>query len=156
MTPSEIQAEIRQLTRQLKALRRKLPKGPSKAFKGRTRAEDRKARQEAHRKQTREIYQAAMRRCEGRCEMCDHGDRPLQLHHLISGSGRRRQRQSIENCMAICGFCHSMFHAGSIHVACAAEAWCKKHGYPIPDRVARAVAKLQAEMAAEAAGERKP
>jgi DNA repair exonuclease SbcCD ATPase subunit len=55
VTPSEIRAEIRQLTRQLKALRRKLPKAPSKAFKGRTRAEDRKAKRETYREETARI-----------------------------------------------------------------------------------------------------
>jgi hypothetical protein len=123
MIASAIQSEIRDLRRQISALKRKLPKTPSAAFKGRTRAEDRKAKRETHRDETSKIRALRMLVAGGQCEaalqcnrtQCTASHRcpslgPLHMHHLEGGSGRRRQKQSVENVRMLCWKHHREAH----------------------------------------------
>lgn len=118
MTPSAIHAEIGKLMRQVRALRRKLPRAPSVAFKGRTLAEDRAAKRETHRQETARIRDERMGIAQGQCEwgiLDTFRNAPCfrsatQMHHLVGGSGRRRQKQSVENVRMLCAFHHREAH----------------------------------------------
>lgn len=121
MTAPEIQARIRDLSRKIKALRRQLPRAPSAAFKGRTRAEDRASKREAHRRETARIRDERMAICGGRCEAADRmalfGRCYLpaaHMHHMRGGNGRRRQQQSVDTVRMLCVFHHFEAHGARI------------------------------------------
>ena len=82
---------------------------------GTSRAEAREAKRQRHREETAAIREAVFKRAEWRCQwtlpsgrrcsrLADH------LHHKEGGSGRRRQRQSVENTEALCWFHHKEAH----------------------------------------------
>jgi hypothetical protein len=135
MTRSErltAQAQIRELSRQVRALKLKIKiPSPAKPWKGRTRAEDQKAKRETHRQQTARIREERIRIAGGKCEAylfpegpwemsslgVPFGQPPVQcagsaehMHHLLGGSGRRRQKQSVENVRMLCAFHHREAH----------------------------------------------
>jgi len=57
-----------------------------------------------------EVYEAVRKRANGRCELCGKLTSELQLHHVISGYGRRREHESVETCLMLCGECHKEVH----------------------------------------------
>jgi len=59
-----------------------------------------------------EVYAAVRKRANGRCELCGKLTSELQLHHVISGYGRRRE-QSVETCLMLCSECHKEVHGNA-------------------------------------------
>jgi hypothetical protein len=59
---------------------------------------------------------------------------PIQLAHLNGGIGRRRQQQSIENCVAEHATCHSDLDARPLIWLPLVKTWCARYGYPLPER----------------------
>jgi hypothetical protein len=61
----------------------------------------------AHSMRTAEIRAAVEERASGVCEACGRivGIHfcPWTMDHWLNGSGRRRQKQAVENCWALCG-----------------------------------------------------
>jgi len=57
-----------------------------------------------------EVYVAVKNRANGRCELCGKLTSELQLHHVISGYGRRREHESVETCIMLCVECHRAVH----------------------------------------------
>ena len=55
------------------------------------------------------IYKAVADRAGGLCELCLEY-KPLQLHHIISGSGKRKQHETVESCIMLCVDCHRAAH----------------------------------------------
>ena len=91
----------------------------------------------AHAKETAAIRLACFLRAGNRCELCGFNI-PTELHHLLGGSGRRRQRQAVENCMAICLLCHREYHSSPDSLAPKVAEWCKRYGYPPIRRITHA------------------
>jgi 5-methylcytosine-specific restriction endonuclease McrA len=90
---------------------------PKKALPGVSRAEKRAAKQATQRAEMARLREAVMARAHGRCEVCYQREapaNPLHLHHRKGGSGRRRQEQSPENCIAVCLVCHRREHGERI------------------------------------------
>jgi hypothetical protein len=114
-------ADVRQLATSL--LPRIVPrKAPAKRLPGESKAAKRERRRAEHRAETARIRKAVFDRADGRCEgivsITDAKDSwvqqcpnaPTELHHLRGGSGRRRQKQTVENCRAYCFECHRAAH----------------------------------------------
>jgi len=57
-----------------------------------------------------EVYAAVRNRANGRCELCGKLSSDLELHHVVSGFGRRRQYESVETCLMLCHECHEQAH----------------------------------------------
>ena len=95
-------------------------KRPRKAI--RTRAEDKRAKRDRHREETRTIRSERMRLSGSRCEYLidSWGNRchaPAQhMHHREGGSGRRRQKQSVENVRMLCLVHHKIEHGERLWV----------------------------------------
>jgi hypothetical protein len=92
-----------------------------------------------HAADTARIRAYCERRAAGVGELCGHPLHPeeAQLCHLDGGSGKRRQLQSVENCVME----HPEHHQGPLGfdnkpLAWLAEvkAWAERHGYPVPER----------------------
>lgn len=67
--------------------------------------------------------------------------RPLVLDHWLGGSGRRRQKQSVENTWAICTPCHRERTVNSPNAAYWNEKFrqhCQRYGYPFTPHVEHA------------------
>ncbi len=88
-----------------------------KELDGPSRQEAREARRKRHAEETARIREAVFARAGGRCEWTDGGARcsnaPVHLHHTEGGSGRRRQRQSVANTLALCMGHHVDAHRAS-------------------------------------------
>jgi hypothetical protein len=92
----------------------KLRKVPAKRLPGEPKAAKRERRRAEHREETAAIRKAVFERAEGKCEgvfLQARCFRPAtELHHLEGGVGRRRQKQTVENCRAYCFECHRAAH----------------------------------------------
>jgi len=42
--------------------------------------------------------------------LCGKLSSDLELHHVVSGFGRRRQYESVETCLMLCHECHEQVH----------------------------------------------
>ena len=47
---------------------------------------------------------AVLKRSRGYCEVC--GSAGVELHHILGGSGKRRQQERTETVIALCYHCH--------------------------------------------------
>jgi len=108
-------------------------------FKGKGRKEEKARRRARFAEETRRIREAVWRR-SGRCEACGYttGDSYDQLDHVLGGSGRRRQRQSVETCWRLCWYCHRKKTENEPTRKWWAARFithCEKYGYPIPREV---------------------
>lgn len=57
-------------------------------------------------------YEAVRKRANGHCEWCGgYGGDRLQLHHSVSGHGRRMQCESPESCYMLHAECHAHIHS---------------------------------------------
>lgn len=95
---------------------------PRKVIPGESRKAKRERKRLTHREEMEVLRMAVFTRAGGRCEFvnwkgtpeafrCERT--PSELHHLEGGSGRRRQRQTVENCRAYCFDCHRAAHRAS-------------------------------------------
>ena len=57
-----------------------------------------------------EVYAAVRKRANGRCELCGKLTNDLQMHHVVSGYGRRKAHESVETCIMLCVECHRAVH----------------------------------------------
>ena len=109
-TPGAVHV-LAEMQRALDAIK---PRKPiAKRLPGVSRREAREARRKRHAEETAAIRQAVFHRACGRCEEIGCSREPTELHHLASGIGRRRQRQTVENCRAYCFECHRAAHRAS-------------------------------------------
>ena len=53
----------------------------------------------------KKIVQAVLERSEGLCEVC-HSPYMTQIHHIISGKGRRKEHENIDSVIMLCWNCH--------------------------------------------------
>ena len=51
------------------------------------------------------IVQAVLERSKGLCELC-LSPNMTELHHCISGNGKRKQHESVESVINLCWECH--------------------------------------------------
>ncbi|KYH35853.1 hypothetical protein CLTEP_02460 [Clostridium tepidiprofundi DSM 19306] len=60
----------------------------------------------------KKIYSAVMERANGYCEVCNRyfGEK-LQLHHIVSGTGKRQKYETLTSCIAVCIECHNEIHS---------------------------------------------
>lgn len=56
--------------------------------------------------ETNTIYEKAVARSAGRCEYCGNYSHELEMHHILSGKGRRRQQERLETVVMLCYDCH--------------------------------------------------
>lgn len=82
---------------------------PAAIFRGKTRKQEKKQKRLERRERVGELRRAVFDRAAGRCERCGR-EPPVHLHHTLGGSGRRRQLESVENCVAVCLSCHAKEH----------------------------------------------
>ncbi len=72
-------------------------------------------------------------RTGGQCELAPHQrHRGCEPHHLIRGSGKRREQQSEQNTMWSCRRHHEAFHDKPADFREVVLAWCEQYGYPVP------------------------
>jgi hypothetical protein len=106
------------------------------------RAEEKKAQREFRREIVAAIRREVFARSAGRCEACSS---PLYgravLDHWEGGTGRRRVRESIETCWALCLPCDRKRTLNKPH----AEQWnvwrerhCQRYGYPFLPHIVHA------------------
>lgn len=55
--------------------------------------------------ESRAIYELALRRADGCCEVCGRKT-ALEMHHILSGRGNRTQQERLETVIMLCEFCH--------------------------------------------------
>lgn len=53
----------------------------------------------------KKIVEAVIERSQGLCELCGN-NQMVQLHHIISGQGKRKQCETVESVKALCWTCH--------------------------------------------------
>ena len=53
----------------------------------------------------KKLFQSVVDRANGQCEVCG-SSQGIELHHILSGSGRRRQQERYETIIALCFECH--------------------------------------------------
>lgn len=114
----------------------------AKAKATRARQSARKAAKIATRRLTTGEIKAAVReRAGGVCENCGTrwGFWGWSLDHWEGGSGRKRERQSVENCWALCGTGTTGCHGDRTRNFPSAEHWnflfadhCRRFGYAVP------------------------
>ena len=51
------------------------------------------------------VYKAVSDRAGGLCELC-YQYKPLQLHHIVGGRGKRKQHETVDSCIMLCLDCH--------------------------------------------------
>lgn len=51
------------------------------------------------------IYKAVSERAGGLCELCGQY-KPLSLHHIIGGRGKRKVHETVDSCIMLCMDCH--------------------------------------------------
>lgn len=51
-------------------------------------------------------YQKIIKRCKGRCENCGGMNGEVQMHHIVSGNGKRKQHENIDSIICLCWDCH--------------------------------------------------
>lgn len=103
-----------------------------KRVKAGPRRKAKKMDREDQRAETAAIREVVARRAGGKCELCDGADDPrlpLEMHHLLSGRGRRVQQQAPDNCIMVCGMCHAIGHRRILMVGDNLLAWATRHGY---------------------------
>ena len=54
---------------------------------------------------SKERYKKVVERSKGQCEVCG-SNQGIELHHILSGSGRRKQQERYETVIALCFECH--------------------------------------------------
>ena len=130
MTRPEIESRLRELVRETKRLRKQL-RGPRTHIKTAKQLKQlRRAEQEVPDLQ---LWWDVINRAKDMCELCGKWG-ANEPHHLLGGSGRRRQEQTVENVMAVHRGCHDSFHRAPWEFKDRVKAWCEKHGYPLPNR----------------------
>lgn len=111
-------------------------KAPPKRITGQPTAEERREeKRRAHAESTSGIRAACAARAANRCELCGmlQGS-SLEMDHVLGGSGRRRERQSMETCWMLCRYCHQYktSHPAGENWRAAFRVHCAKYGYPVP------------------------
>lgn len=110
---------------------------PKKVIQGRSLKQDREARRERMKAETAKIRKIVFAReidqyGNSICEFCLAWPKE-ELHHLDSGSGKA-QRQTVENCVGICGKCHRGYHRRPEDYRAAVLRWSERNGLPMPRR----------------------
>jgi hypothetical protein len=115
---------------------------------------NRKRRREKLQRQAEEMAELraeVFARAGGKGELCGLGSTPVMvierkgdlcmypgvvshLCHLNGGIGRRRQQQSVENCVAEHEYCHHAFDDRPLEWIDRVKAHCARYGYPLPER----------------------
>ena len=57
----------------------------------------------------KQVYKAVSDRAGGLCELCGQY-KPLSLHHIVNGQGKRQQHETVESCIMLCADCHEVVH----------------------------------------------
>lgn len=53
----------------------------------------------------KKLFQSVVERAGGQCEVCG-SNQGIELHHILGGTGRRRQQERYETIVALCYECH--------------------------------------------------
>lgn len=96
--------------------------------------ERRAKKRRAHAESTSAIRAACVARAANHCELCGMLQGLLEMDHVLGGSGRRRQKQSVKTCWILCRYCHryKTAHPVGTNWRAAFRAHCAKYGYPVP------------------------
>ena len=90
-----------------------------------------------------ELRRQVFERAHGKGELCGEPFTPYdpaELCHLEGGNGQRRQRQSIQNCLAEHDVCHKALDRAPLEDLDKVQAWADRYGYPLPERLRRLAA----------------
>ena len=104
MTTAELRTRERELSRELRALRKKIRSAqriPKAKAPGRSKAE-RDAERDAR---AAEIRAEVMKRADGQCEWCHREGLVLQWAHVIDGSDKQA-REDVDTTAGACADCH--------------------------------------------------
>jgi hypothetical protein len=95
-----------------------------------------------HREETARIREAVFQRAGGKCELCPWipPRDATELHHMEGGAGRRREKQAISNCVALCFGCHRDYHNDTWEFHGRVVAWALRTGNPLPSYFQREAA----------------
>jgi hypothetical protein len=77
------------------------------------------------------LRDAVMARDGGKCVVC--GDPATDMHHCISGSGMRRQHESVATCASVCRQHHNLAHRGSFCTLESLHLWAQGMAYTVAD-----------------------
>ncbi len=99
------------------------------------RSREKRDRRRSHAEATADLRARVFARARGLCEIC--GDTATQMHHLDGGSGKRREKQAVGNCIALCSTDHWRCHNASAGVRVGLQTWAAMYGYDLPWRYAR-------------------
>ncbi len=75
-----------------------------------------------------ELRHDVIERAKGRCEFCRIPVPPGELHHILSGSQRRR-RESLSSLALVCVACHHAIHRNDLDVLFWAASWANANGF---------------------------
>lgn len=98
-------------------------------------------------KEMEEFREKVFCRANGVGELCRKPLNPLlgELAHLDGGIGRRRQKQSVQNCVAEHPDCHHKMDANPRAWLFMVQQWAERHGYPMPERFNKLAVKARYE-----------
>lgn len=126
--PLEVTKDTVEMTYEARSLlpflreRKRIPQ----SLPGPSRKEAREAKRRKHAAETDEIRKARLRIAKDQCEQMEMGERcgvidplgnHLHMHHLEGGSGRRRQRQTVQNVRIYCEAHHRDAHRATKRTA---------------------------------------
>ncbi len=75
-----------------------------------------------------ELRHDVIERAKGRCETCRAVVPPGELHHVLSGSQRRR-RESLSTLLFVCTPCHHALHRNDEDTLWLAKSWANANGF---------------------------
>jgi len=123
-------------------------RSPVKPMKKERLAKKKSAR-ELRNEETARIREACMKRCGGVCECgCERTfiTNPIstyraEMDHWLGGTGRRRQRQSIENCWMLTALCHRLrqnAQPSAVYWNVVFRQHCERYGYKFTPHIEHA------------------
>lgn len=84
-------------------------------------------------------------RCAEYCELC-RTRKIRELHHIISGTGRRRLEERFDTLIALCLECHAEVHASNIRALYRLSKWAHEQRFLLAaTEVDRRIRKVEAK-----------
>lgn len=110
-----------------------------------------RARREARILAMAELRHDALERDQFRCVCCatDLHRSGVEVHHLVSGNGKRREHESLGTLASTCPGCHGRAHAADLSALLALGRWARTHGSAeAREEIRRRLAKMETSLGA--------
>lgn len=111
---------------------RKMRARSERSRRSRGRRKDEAAEKAERRQRIGDIRQDVMIREGGCCACCgwDASNNCGEIHHIVSGVGRRRQKEDVLTCVLLCRQCHRFVTGGDESTLRVLATYCIRHSMP--------------------------